>query len=79
MFESVQYLIETPGEDIPHVRARVYHKHRGIERRFEGMAPADGVLVAERVEGVASVAHALAFCQALEALGGRARAATGVP
>ena len=68
VFESVQYLIETPGEDIPHVRARVYHKHRGTERRFEGMTPADGVLLAERVEGVASVAHALAFCQALEAV-----------
>ncbi|HTV12042.1 MAG TPA: NADH-quinone oxidoreductase subunit C [Acidimicrobiales bacterium] len=67
IFESVQYLVETPGEDIPHVRARVYHKHRGIEVRFEGMAPADGALLAERVEGVASVAHALAFCQALEA------------
>jgi Ni,Fe-hydrogenase III large subunit len=68
VFESVQYLIETPGEDIPHIRARVYHKHRGTERRFEGMAPANGVLLAERVEGVASVAHALAFCQAIEAL-----------
>jgi Ni,Fe-hydrogenase III large subunit len=68
VFEAVQYLIETPGEDIPHVRARVYHKHRGIERRFEGMAPDDGVLLAERVEGVASVAHALAFCQAVEGL-----------
>jgi Ni,Fe-hydrogenase III large subunit len=69
VFESVQYLIETPGEDIPHVRARVYPKHRGIERRFEGMTPADGVLLAERVEGVASVAHALAFCQAVESIG----------
>ncbi len=67
VFESVQYLIETPGEDIPHVRARVYHKHRGTERRFEGMSPEDGALLAERVEGVASVAHALAFCQAIEA------------
>ncbi|HTW06207.1 MAG TPA: NADH-quinone oxidoreductase subunit C [Acidimicrobiales bacterium] len=66
VFESVQYLVETPGEDILHVRARVYHKHRGVESRFEGMAPADGVLLAERVEGVAAVAHALAYCQALE-------------
>lgn len=69
IFEAVQYLIETPGEDIPHVRARVYHKHRGLERRFEGMTAADGVLLAERVEGVASVAHAVAFCQAAERLG----------
>jgi formate hydrogenlyase subunit 5 len=69
VFESVQFLVETPGEDIPHVRARVYHKHRGIEKRFEGMAAGDGVLLAERVEGVASVAHALAFCQAVEGAG----------
>jgi formate hydrogenlyase subunit 5 len=68
VFESVQYLLETPGEDIAHVRARVYHKHRGLEKRFEALPLADGVLLAERVEGVASVAHALAFCQALEAL-----------
>lgn len=67
VFEAVQYLVETPGEDIPHVRARVYHKHRGLESRFQGMTPADGVLLAERAEGVASVAHALAYCQALEA------------
>ena len=70
VFESVQYLVETPGEDIPHLRARVYHKHRGLECRFQGMGPDDGVLLAERVEGVASVAHAIAFCQAVEALAG---------
>lgn len=74
VFESVQFLVETPGEDIPHLRARVYHKHRGLEARFQGLTPADGVLLAERVEGVASVAHAMAFSQAIEALG-----ADGVP
>ena len=69
VFESVEYLVETPGEDIPHLRTRIFHKHRGLEKRFEGMTPGDGVLLAERVEGVASVAHAMAFCQALEQLG----------
>ena len=68
VFEAVQFLVETPGEDIPHLRSRVYHKHRGIEVRFQGMSPADGVLLAERVEGVASVAHAMAFSQAVESL-----------
>jgi formate hydrogenlyase subunit 5 len=68
VFEAVQYLVETPGEDIPHLRTRVYHKHRGLERAFEGLSPDDGVLLAERVEGVASVAHAVAFSQALEQL-----------
>jgi formate hydrogenlyase subunit 5 len=72
VFESVQFLLETPGEDIPHLRARVYHKHRGVEVRFQDLAPAEGVLLAERVEGVASVAHAMAFSQAVESLGAEA-------
>jgi Ni,Fe-hydrogenase III large subunit len=66
VFESVEYLVETPGEDIPHLRTRVFHKHRGVEARYPGMGLNDGVLLAERTEGVASVAHALAYCQALE-------------
>ncbi len=68
VFESVQFLVETPGEDIPHLRARVYHKHRGVEVRFQGLSLVDGVVLAERVEGVASVAHAMAFSQAIESL-----------
>ena len=70
VFESVEYLVETPGEDIPHLSVRPYYKHRGIEKRFEGMSVRDGVLLAERVEGIASVAHALAYCHAVERLTG---------
>jgi formate hydrogenlyase subunit 5 len=66
VFESIEYLVETPGEDIPHLRTRVFHKHRGVEIRFEAMSTDDGVLMAERTEGVASVAHAIAYCQAIE-------------
>lgn len=70
VFESVEYLVETPGEDIPSLRTRVFYKHRGIEARFEGMDAADGTLLAERTEGVASVAHAVAFAGAVERLAG---------
>jgi formate hydrogenlyase subunit 5 len=68
--ESIEYLVETPGEDMPHLNMRVFYKHRGIEKRFEGMPPGDGVLLAERTEGIASVAHALAYCQAIESMAG---------
>ena len=68
VFESVEYLVETPGEDIPHLHIRPYYKHRGLEKRFEGMPVAAGVLLAERVEGIASVAHALAYSHAVESL-----------
>ena len=70
--ESIEYLVETPGEDIPHLNMRVFYKHRGLDKRFEGMTAADGVLLAERVEGTATVAHALAYCHALERICGTA-------
>lgn len=70
VFETVEYLVETFGEDILQVRVRPYLKHRGVTRRFCGLDPSDGVLLAERVEGTMSLAHAAAFCQAIEALAG---------
>ncbi len=66
VFETVEYVVETPGEEIPRLRTRVHYKHRGVEQAFIGLRPDDGVLVAERVEGVASVAHAIAYCEAIE-------------
>jgi len=70
VFESMEYLVETPGEAIPHLNMRIFYKHRGIASRFAGLPPADGVLLAERAEGIASVAHALAFCHAVETIAG---------
>ena len=66
VMESIEYLVETPGEAIPHLNMRVFYKYRGVEDRFAGMTADDGVLLAERTEGIASVAHALAFCHAVE-------------
>ncbi len=70
MVESIEYLVETPGEEIPHLNMRLLYKHRGIEKRFEGMSVADGTLIAERVEGIATVAHTLAYCHAIEQIAG---------
>jgi Ni,Fe-hydrogenase III large subunit len=70
VMESIEYLVETPGEAIPHLNMRVFYKHRGVERRFTGMRVPDAVLLAERTEGIASVAHALAFCHAVERMAG---------
>jgi formate hydrogenlyase subunit 5 len=70
VFESMEYLIETPGEAIPHLNMRIFYKHRGVAPRFTGASVSDGVLLAERAEGIASVAHALAYCHAVEAIAG---------
>jgi Ni,Fe-hydrogenase III large subunit len=66
----MEYLVETPGEAIPHLNMRIFYKHRGIAARFAGLTVSDGVLLAERTEGIASVAHALAYCHAVEAIAG---------
>jgi Ni,Fe-hydrogenase III large subunit len=70
VFESMEYLVETPGEAIPHLNMRIFCKHRAIAARFTGASVSDGVLLAERAEGIASVAHALAYCHAVEAIAG---------
>jgi formate hydrogenlyase subunit 5 len=66
VFEAVQFVIETGGEDIPALEVRPGFKHRRMEARFAGVAVAHGVALAERVAGTSSVAHALAYCHAVE-------------
>jgi Ni,Fe-hydrogenase III large subunit len=68
VMESVEYLVETPGEDIPFLRLRPYYKHRGVEKRFETEPAHTAIRVAERVEGPATIAHATAYAQAIETL-----------
>lgn len=64
--EAIQFLIETGGEDVSRLHTRPFFKHRGLERRFRGLAPDVAVHVAERIAGIAGVAHAVAFTGAVE-------------
>jgi formate hydrogenlyase subunit 5 len=66
VLESAEFTFLYIGEQILHYQPHLFYKHRGMERRFEGLDPTQGVVLAERVSGVGSVAHALAFCQAVE-------------
>jgi formate hydrogenlyase subunit 5 len=67
VLESAQFLFFYLGEHILHYQPRLFFKHRGMEQRFTGRDCNLGTLLAERVSGVGSVAHALAYCQAVEA------------
>jgi len=67
IFEAIQHVIETGGEDVLLLQTRPYFKHRGLERRFRGLEAVPGVALAERIAGIATVAHATAFSQAVEA------------
>jgi formate hydrogenlyase subunit 5 len=64
--ESGEFLFFYIGEAILHYEPRLFFKHRGMEKRFEGIAAERGVILAERVSAVGSTAHALAYCQAVE-------------
>jgi formate hydrogenlyase subunit 5 len=68
--ESAEFTFYYAGEAIIHYHPRLFFKHRGIERRFEGMDIRAGVVLAERVSGIGSFAHALAFSEACEAAAG---------
>ena len=67
VMESAEFLFFYVGEAILHYQPRLFFKHRGMEKRFAGLSPERGVVLAERVSGVGSLAHALAYCQAVEA------------
>ena len=66
VFEAIQFQVETGGETVATLQTRLFFKHRGLEQRFVGHPPDRAVHVAERVAGIASVAYASAFSQAIE-------------
>lgn len=65
--ESAEFIFYYAGEAILHYAPYLFFKHRGMEQRFEGLTPAQGVIYAERVSGIGSFTHALGFSQACEA------------
>jgi formate hydrogenlyase subunit 5 len=66
VMESAEFTFFYIGEHIIHYQPRLFFKHRGMEARFEGCRPNEAVVVAERISAVGSIAHALAYCQAVE-------------
>src|ERR1700743_2551380 len=45
VLESIEYLVETPGEAIPHLNMRIFYKYRGIAAGFAGTSVGAGVVV----------------------------------
>ncbi len=64
--ESGHYTLRTVGEELIDIRVQLFYKHRGVEKRAEGLAPELLPLLAERISGTSAFAHSLALCQALE-------------
>ncbi len=66
VLESAEFTFLYIGEQILHHHPHLFLKHRGMEARFQGVDAVRGTILAERVSGVGSIAHALAYCQAVE-------------
>lgn len=70
VIEPGHFRFSVVGETVIDLKIRLYFTHKGTERLFEGRTPEEGVALAERISGDTTVGHALAYCQALEALAG---------
>lgn len=68
--ESAHFRFLTIGEEILRLEMQLFYKFRGIERLFEQTPIHLAPLVAERVSGISSFAHSLAFSQAIERAAG---------
>ncbi len=68
VIEPGHFRFAAVGEVILHLETRLFYTHRGIEKLAEGKT-ADHVLqLAERICGVCSLSHAVAYCQAVESI-----------
>ena len=64
--ESAFFLFDTIGEQIMHMQPQLFYKHRDIEQLAIGLPIQDALLLAERVSGTSTIAHATAFSRAVE-------------
>ncbi len=66
IIEPGHFRFSVAGEPILNLEIRHFYTHKGVEKLFENMDIDNAVFLAERVSGDTSVAHSVAFCQALE-------------
>jgi Ni,Fe-hydrogenase III large subunit/Ni,Fe-hydrogenase III component G len=70
IIEPGHFRFTAEGETIINLESRLYFVHKGIEKLFESKTGTAGIELAERISGDSSIAHAMAFCQAVESLAG---------
>ncbi|OHC64292.1 MAG: hydrogenase [Rhodocyclales bacterium RIFCSPLOWO2_02_FULL_63_24] len=70
IIEPGHFRFSVIGERVLRLEQHLGYKHKGIEKRFEHIAPLDGYRLAGRVSGDSTVAFAWAYCMALESIAG---------
>ena len=83
VIEPGHFRFQCHGEEVFHLEISLGYQHRGIERALIGGPDKRTIHLVEKVAGDTSVGHAIAYCQAVEALAGcpvsiRAQAIRGI-
>ena len=68
--ESLYMGLVTSGEEVIDLYLLQWHKHRGIERRLQGLDTTPALFFVERAEGLSAIGNSWAFCQAAESIAG---------
>ena len=68
MIESGHFRFHLVGEKILHLDARLFYKHRGLERAAEGAELDDGIRYMARACAACAVTNGVAYAQAVEQL-----------
>lgn len=68
IIEPGHFRFQTIGETILHIDAQLFYTHKGIEKLLEGKTIEEGLKIVERLCGVCTVSHSLAYCEAVEKL-----------
>jgi Ni,Fe-hydrogenase III large subunit len=66
IIEPGHFRFSVVGEKVLRLEERLGYTHKGIEKRFTQLPPEGAHLLAGRVSGDSTVAHAWAYCMALE-------------
>jgi len=67
IIEPGHFRFSVVGDTILHLELRHFYTHKGTEKLFQGKPASNGTMIAESVSGDNCFAHAVAYCQAVEA------------
>ncbi|HNV03419.1 MAG TPA: NADH-quinone oxidoreductase subunit C [Vicinamibacterales bacterium] len=68
VIEPGHFRFSVAGERIITLEGKLFFTHKGVEKLLEGRTAAAAMPFVERVSGDSAASHALAFCQAVEAV-----------
>jgi len=70
IIEPGHFRFSVVGDTVLHLELRHFFTHKAAETRFERLSPDRAMLIAESISGDHCLAHAVACCEAVEAIAG---------